>query len=163
MASTRVALAIFLCPLVLCVGCGLETPEAVEQWGDDWAAVAERTPGFVVWESYRGDEWRIWYRDLDGSGLRRLTPDEEDRDHFAPHVSPDGQYVAYLSQTSGTNAYRQSRRATPVLRLHRIADGRDTALVEGARSYYEDRAAVWLDSRELLFIASDGTTRRIDI
>jgi hypothetical protein len=35
--------------------------------------------------------------------------------------------------------------------------------VEGARSYYEDRAAVWLDSRELLFIASDGTTRRIDI
>jgi hypothetical protein len=123
----------------------------------------ERTPGFLVWESNRGGRWRIWYRDLDGSGLRRLTPDEEDRDHFAPHISPDGRYVTYLSQRSGTNAYGQTGETESVLRLHRIDDGRDTPLVEGARSYEEDRAAVWLDSRRLLYIAFDGTTRRIDI
>jgi hypothetical protein len=149
--------------LVSAGGCDRGIPEAAKPWVDDWAALAERTPGFVVWESYRGDRWRIWYRDLDGSGLRRLTPDEEDRDHFAPHLSPDGRYLAYLSQESGTNAYRQTADADPVLRLHRMEDGRDTVLVEGARSYYEDRVAVWLDSRSLLYIAADGTTRRIDI
>lgn len=163
MAATRIALAILLCALVSSVGCEPETPEGYRQLAEDWAAVAERTPGFLVWESYRSGRWRIWYRDLDGSGLRRLTPDEKDRDHFAPHVSPDGRYLVYLSQRSGTNAYGQTKRAEPVLRLHRIGDGRDTPLVEGARSYEEDRAAVWLDSRSLLYIAFDGTTRSIDI
>ena len=163
MFSARIVLAILLCVLVPSGGCEPGIPEAAKRWVDDWAAVVERTPGFVVWESYRSGRWRIWYRDLDGSGLRRLTPAEDERDHFAPHVSPDGRYVAYLSLRSDTNAYRQSKGAKPVLRLHRIDDGRDTALVEGARSYYEDRAVVWLDSRRLLYIASDGTTRRIDI
>ena len=163
MFSARIVLAILLCVLVPSGGCEPGIPEAAKRWVDDWAAVVERTPGFVVWESYRSGRWRIWYRDLDGSGLRRLTTAEDERDHFAPHVSPDGRYVAYLSLRSDTNAYRQSKGAKPVLRLHRIDDGRDTALVEGARSYYEDRAVVWLDSRRLLYIASDGTTRRIDI
>ncbi len=163
MATTRIALGILLCLLFSSNGCKPETPEAYKQLAEDWAAVAERTPGFVVWESYRSGRWRIWYRDLDGSGLRRLTPEEKDRDHFAPHVSLDGRHVVYLSQESGTNAYGQTRKAESVLRLHRIEDGHDTPLVEGARSYEEDRAAVWLDSRRLLFIASDGTTRRIDV
>ena len=70
MATTRIAIAILLCALVSSSGCKPETPEAYRQLAEDWAAVAERTPGFVVWESYRGDQWRIWYRNLDGSGLR---------------------------------------------------------------------------------------------
>ena len=162
MADTRIALAVLLCALVSASGCQPETPEAYRQLAEDWAAVAERTPGFVIWESYRSGRWRIWYRDLDGSGLRRLTPDEKDRDHFAPHVSPDGRYVAYLSQESGTNAYGQTQKAESVLRLHRVEDGHDTPLVEGARSYEEVRAAVWINPRRLLYIASDGTTRRLD-
>jgi len=163
MATTRIARAILLCALASSIGCEPETPEAYKQLVEEWATVAERTPGFLVWESNRSGRWRIWYRDLDGSGLRRLTPEEKDRDHFAPHLSPDGRYLAYLSQRAGTNAYGQTRKAESVLRLHRIEDGRDTPLVEGARSYEEDRAAVWLDSHSLLYIAFDGTTRSIDI
>jgi hypothetical protein len=163
MVSTRIALAILICVLFPSGGCEPETREATGRSVDDLAAAVERASGFVVWESNRSGRWRIWYRDLDGSGLRRLTPDEEGRDHFAPHLSPDGRYLAYLSQRAGTNAYRASKGASPVLRLYRIEDGSDTPLVEGARSYREDRAVVWLDARELLYIASDGTTRRIDI
>lgn len=163
MVAARIAPAILLCAVFFSTGCEPGTPEAYGQRAEEWAAIAERTPGFVVWESNRSGRWRIWIRDLDGSGLRRLTPDEEEREHFAPHLSPDGRHLTYLSQWSGTNAYAHTSGGESVLRLHRIRDGRDTPLVEGARSYYEDRAAVWLDARSLLYIASDGTTRRIDI
>ena len=123
----------------------------------------EQIPGFVVWESNRSGDWRIWMRRLDGSGLRQVTRDEEARQHFAPHLSPDGRHLVYLSQRTGTSAYRMWENSKSVLRLHRIADGHDEPLVKGARSYREDRAAVWLDSREVIYIASNGTTRSIDI
>ena len=66
-------------------------------WAERWQQMEELGRGFVVWESNRTGRWRIWYRNLDGSGLRQLSPEEEERDHFAPHISPDGNHLAYLS------------------------------------------------------------------
>ena len=57
---------------------------------DEWKRMAKLGRGFVVWESNRTGNWRIWHRSLDGSGLRQVTPDETDRDHIAPHISPEG-------------------------------------------------------------------------
>ena len=83
-------------------------------------STADRLPGlgkgFLVWESNRSGRWRIWYRNLDGSGLRQLSPEEEGRDHFAPHISPDGTHMAYLSYPTPLNAYRGiPKRVSPAL------------------------------------------------
>jgi hypothetical protein len=155
--SLAIALALLA---VAAVGCD----EPSRTPGDGAAKnLVEQIPGFIVWESNRSGDWRIWMRRLDGSGLRQLTPDEEARQHFAPHLSPDGRHLVYLSQRTGTSAYRMWENSDSVLRLLRIEDGHDEPLVKGARSYREDRAAVWLDSREVIYIAPDGTTRSIDI
>jgi len=160
MHSLAIALTLLA---VAAVGCDeiSRTPNA--EPGEAPKSRVEQIPGFVVWESNRSGHWRIWMRQLDGSGLRRLTPNEEGRQHFAPHLSPDGRHMVYLSQRTGTSAYRMWEKSDSVLRLLRIADGHDEPLVKGARSYREDRAAVWLDSRELIYIAPNGTTRSIDI
>ncbi len=49
-----------------------EEPDAETRAG--WAKLAELGEGFVVWESSRSGHWRLWRRDLDGSGLRRSVP-----------------------------------------------------------------------------------------
>jgi len=150
--------------LLLLAGVGVGCDEVVRTSnGEASKGHVEQNPGFVVWESNRSGDWRIWMRHLDGSGLRQLTADEEARQHFAPHLSPDGRHMVYLSQRTGTSAYRMWENSGSVLRLLRISDGHDEPLVKGARSYREDRAAVWLDSRELIYIAPNGTTRSIDI
>lgn len=157
--------------VVICAGlamlaCG---PEAEEQDlgsepSSEWRAHAELGPGFVVWESSRTGSWRIWQRQLDGSGLRQLSPDERRRDHFAPHISPDGRHLVYLSYPPGTNGYRRPQRNAGVtLRLLDLEAGEDRELAPQARSYYEDRAAVWIDGRRVIYIAGDGSTRSIDI
>src|SRR5262245_6150603 len=79
-----------------------ERAAAAPRAGDGEAAVsaeeaARLGEGFVVWESRRGGAWRIWRRDLDGGGLRQLSPEETGRDHCCAHVSPDGEHVVYLS------------------------------------------------------------------
>ena len=75
-------------------------------WAERWQQMGKLGRGFVVWESNRTGRWRIWYRDLDGSGLRQLSPEEEGRDHFAPHISPDGTHLVYLSYPTPRNAYK---------------------------------------------------------
>jgi len=62
-----------------------------------WRRMAKLGRGFMIWESNRTGNWRIWHRSLDGSDLRQVTPDETDRDHLAPHISPDGTRLVYLS------------------------------------------------------------------
>lgn len=120
--------------------------------------------GFVVWESNRTGDWRIWFRRLDGSGLRQLSPDEDGgRQHCCPHVSPDGRRVVYLSgQPAARDRWPDGG---PVGPLHIIGtDGEgDRVLVPEARTYGDDRAVVWVDDRELVFIAPTGHTELLDV
>ena len=120
--------------------------------------------GFIVWESQRSGRWRLWSRQLDGSGLRQLSPEEAERDHFCPHISPDGQQVLYLSYPQGRNAYQDHAPGDGVP-LHLIqADGtRDRVVVGRARAYFEDRAALWTSAHTFVYIAGDGTTRQLDL
>jgi hypothetical protein len=160
MPAAAIALALLT---ILSLGCDDGSRSPGTEHVEPPTSPVEQIPGFLVWESNRSGHWRIWTRRLDGEGLRQLTPHEERRAHFAPHLSPDGRHMVYLSHRAGTNAYRMWEDADPVLRLHRIADGHDVPLVKGARAYREDRAAVWIDSREVIYIAPNGTTRSIDI
>jgi hypothetical protein len=118
--------------------------------------------GVLVWESDRSGEWRIWSRKLDGSGLRQLTADEPGRDHFSPHISPDGRWVAYLSVAKGGASY-EPEGVEGVLHLIAVDGGEDRVIVESARSYFEHRAAVWRDPGTLIFISGETTTMELDI
>jgi hypothetical protein len=118
--------------------------------------------GVVIWESNRSGAWRIWSRHLDGSGLRQLTSDEPGRDHFCPHISPDGRWVAYLSVAKGKPNY-EPEGVEGSLHLIAVDGGEDRVVVESARSYFVHRAVVWRDPRTLIFISGDTTTRELDI
>ena len=139
----------------------LDTPD---DWRERWQEMGKLGRGFLVWESNRTGRWRIWYRNLDGSGLRQLSPDEEGRNHFAPHIALDGAQLVYLSYPVPWNAYHTHREGVLVsLHLLRIADGSDRVLVANARSYKGDRAVVWLGNRELIYIDGQGNTQQLDV
>jgi hypothetical protein len=148
----------------LLLDCRPASKDSPADWEDRWKQMGELGHGFLVWESNRTGRWRIWYRDLDGSDLRQLTPEEEERDHFAPHISPDGTHLAYLSYPVPRNPYKRHRPRAPVpLHLLRIADGSDRVLVQNARSYKGDRAVVWLGNRKLIYIDGGGNTQQLDV
>jgi len=127
-----------------------------------WEELADFRDGYVVWESDRTGRWRLWTRRLDGSGLRQLSPEEEGRDHFCPHISPDGDRIVYLSYPAGQHAYQDHRGGVPMHLMR--ADGTDDRIVvEQARAYFEDRAALWIDDHQFVYIAGDGTTRRLHL
>ncbi len=154
-----------LCALALgCAsfGCGKEDSPA--EWEERWQQMGSLGRGFLIWESNRTGRWRIWYRNLDGSDLRQLSPEEEGRDHFAPHISPDGTQLVYLSYPMDRNAYGTIPKGVSVpLHLLRIEDGSDRVLVPSARSYKGDRAVVWLGSDELIYIDGRGITRQLEV
>jgi hypothetical protein len=134
-----------------------ETRESPDDWVEQWQQMGKLGRGFLVWESNRTGRWRIWYRKLDGSGLRQLSPDEEGRDHFAPHIAPDGTHLVYLSYPAPWNAYQSIPKGVSVpLHLLRIGDGSDRVLVPSARSYREDRAVVWIGNHELIYPTPRG-------
>ncbi|HEY3964431.1 MAG TPA: LamG-like jellyroll fold domain-containing protein [Planctomycetaceae bacterium] len=139
-----------------------DEPDAATR--DGWRKLAELGSGFVVWESNRTGRWRIWRRELDGSGLRQISPEENGRDHFCPHLSPDGTRLVYLSYAAGTHTYEAGPPKGPVQMYLMNGDGsQNSQLSDSARAYYEDRAAVWLNEHELIYIDRDGLTRQIDI
>lgn len=117
--------------------------------------------GFIVWESNRSGRFRIWTQRLDGSGLRQLSPDEADRHHAAPHISPDGTRVAYVSLDYPWNRYPEE--TIGVLHLVAIDGGADRVLAERARTYFEDRAVTWIDDRSIAYIDGEGYTVRLDL
>ncbi len=129
-------------------------------------AEAERAllgDGFVVWESNRGGDWRIWQVRLDGTGLRRLSPDEPGRQHCCPHLSPDGKRMVYLSRSGSRTEYPEGP-APGALRLVHLDDRSEETLVEAARTYgWGDRAAVWKSDDELIYIDGDGRTVLLDL
>jgi hypothetical protein len=129
-----------------------------------WQTLAERGDGFVIWESNRTGNWRLWRRNLDGSGLRQLSPNEKGRDHFCPHISPDGENVVYLSYPQGSHTYQAIPKGkTCPLRLITTDGTGDRVLADSARGYFEDRGAVWLDNEELIYIDGSGVTRQLNV
>jgi len=134
------------------------TTEVTENVG----APSDLGDGLLVWESNRSGAWRIWSRNLDGSSPSQLTADEPGRDHFAPHFSPDGRWVAYLSVASSGREY-EPEGVQGTLHLIAVDGGEDRVVVESARSYFEHRAVVWRDPRTLIFISGETITMELDI
>ncbi len=134
------------------------------QDAEGWADVGQAGDGVVVWESDRTGRWRIWARDLDGGRLRQVTPDEDGRDHYCPHISPDGARLLYLSYPRNRNGYKDHRRtdAAP-LHLLDLATGADRIVAEDARAYFEHRAAVWIDASTFNYIGGNGQTFEHDL
>ncbi len=118
--------------------------------------------GLLVWESNRSGAWRIWARALEGSEPQQLTPDERGRRHCCPHLSPDGEWVAYLSLPEGKPKYSAGRVSGP-LRLVRPDASDERELAPAARTYFEHRAAVWRSENELIYIDGDGRTVMVDV
>ncbi len=133
-------------------------------WQPKWEEMASLGRGYVVWESNRSGRWRLYYRELDGTGKRQLTPDEQDRDHYGTHISPDGTRVVYISYPRTRNAYNPLRSGeTAQLRIVNIDGSNDRELVSNARAYFENRAAVWINNHELIYIDGEGYTCRLDL
>ncbi len=113
--------------------------------------------GFLVWESNRSGNWRVWTRELTSSAPRRLTPDEGTRQHCCAHISPDGSWVAYLSHPDAMAGYADGG-SEGTLHLIRPDGSGDRVLAERARSSWESRAVVWRSADELIYIRGDGST-----
>lgn len=169
-----------LAAVVAAQGCGSSEPESsappistplapVSQASPTPVAAgsaAEPTPvfsnaGFIVWESNRSGAWRLWSSDLVGARPRQLTPDEPRRRHCCPHIAPDGSSIAYLSLPSGRARYLDED-AVGELRLIELAEGTQRRLADAARTYFEHRAAVWIDDDNLHYIAGDGAVMRLN-
>lgn len=113
--------------------------------------------GFVVWESNRSGRWRIWIRDLADGEPRQLTPDQGRRLHCCPHISPDGQRIAYMSLPPDQKGYPEGG-ATGTMFLIAPHGSAPRPILSAARNYYENRAAVWKSSTELIYIEPEGFT-----
>jgi hypothetical protein len=158
--------------LLLVLGCGDDAPGAApvaeaapaQATGGDETRPFERSlgEGFVVWESNRTGDWRIWTRRLDGSGLRQFTADEPERQHCCPHLSPDGKWVAYLSFAGRKDKYPEAGIAG-TLRLQGVDSRDEPRTVAEARTYFENRAVVWRDAQHLIWIDAAGDTRERDL
>lgn len=127
----------------------LPKPEAVKP-------ITSMGVGFLVWESNRSGRWRIYRIELDGTNFRQISPEEADRDHYCPHLSPDGTQLVYLSYPANTNTYQEHKEGVTVPMHIMSSDGKsDRILIDNARAYGEDRAVVWVNDNKFHFI--DGT------
>ncbi len=104
-------------------------------------------------------------RHLDGSGLRQISPDERERDHFGVHVSPDGTRLVYLSYPRPFHSYREPDEPgkTARLMLLDLRGGEPRVIAEPARSYGASRSAVWIDAHRLLYLDADGDTVELEV
>lgn len=97
-----------------------KTPAAWQTWGTEFLtgdrattadvatmkAFARGRTGFVVWESRRPSgtrqlKYRIWKRNLDGSGLAMVSgaPFTDGYAHLGPRISPDGRFVIFAGRS----------------------------------------------------------------
>ncbi len=120
---------------------------------------AER--GLLVWESNRSGAWRIWRRPLDADTPSQLTADELGRRHCCPHLAPDGSRLVYLSLPEGRDYPGPT--TTGELRLLDLESGAARTLAPAARTYLENRAAVWHGGEAVAFIDGEGRSVRLDL
>ncbi len=146
--------------LVALAGCGAAAPR--DNPLPEAALAGADRHGFVVWESNRSGSWRIWRAGLGGGDPEQLSPDEDGRRHCCAHIAPDGERLVYLSLPSGRQRYFDGDSIGPLRWL--ATDGSEGGtLAESARTYFEHRAAVWLDERTVSFIDEDGAVRTVDL
>jgi len=119
--------------------------------------------GLLVWESNRGGEWRIWTRRLESPAAKMLSPQEPDRQHCCAHLSPDGSRLVYLSRSVPNDQYPELEVAGE-LRLVNLKTARARTLVPDARPYgWGNRAAVWRNGSEVIYIDGKGRTQLLDV
>ena len=118
--------------------------------------------GFVVWESNRSGNWRIWIRNLAGGQPTQLSPNEGPRIQCCPHISPDGAWIAYLELEAGQDAYPRGGAIGSMILVHPDGSGR-RKILDSARNYFENRAAIWKTATSLIFITPERTTSLLDI
>ncbi len=124
---------------------------------DSYETIAKMGQGFIIWESNRSGSWRLWRIGLDGKGLKQISPDESARDHYCPHISPNGRKVVYLSYPKGQDGYHAYNVNKPAPMHIMNTDGTgDRVILPSARAYSEDRAVVWVDDDTFHYINGDG-------
>ncbi len=160
----KLALLLLVLPLLMtnfAYAEGVDDPKSWRAAQDELASLGD---GFLVWESSRTGSWRLWTRPLNADGKeRQLSADEKDRDHFCPHLSPDGTRLVYLSYPKGKHTYEKIDSAIKVpLYLMDVATGKTRPLADNARAYGEDRAAVWRNDHELVYIGADEKSYLVD-
>lgn len=138
-----------------------DEPDATTR--EAWQKLSQLGRGFVIWESNRTGHWRIWRREIDGANLRQISPEEKDREHYCPHLSPDGTRLVYLSYPTGLDTYDHRPSEGMPLNVLSSEGGQPKLAAPRARDYYEDRAAVWLDKDNLVYIDGDGFTCELDL
>jgi hypothetical protein len=125
-----------------------------------WQQLARFGDGYVVWESNRSGQFRLWQRQLNGSGLAMLTPDDG-HEHYAPHICPDGTRIAFFRYAKGTSVYSKKknpqRGETALCLINRDGSGLK-ALTQDARISETggDRGVVWIDDERLIFVNWGG-------
>lgn len=152
--------------LVLTLGCGgeSEAERARSSGPPPELGGAALGDGFVVWESKRSGDWRIWTRRLDGSGLRQLSPGDDPRQHCCPHISPDGKKVVYLARGTAVKDSYPEPKTPGALFLIEIDGGAEPVSLARARPYgYGNRAVVWHGPNELAHVDEEGRTLLLDL
>ena len=138
---------------------GLDNATSVEK-SEDLARITSMGNGFLVWESNRTDGiWRLYRMELDGTGLRQISPNEIERGHFCPHISPDGKRLVYLSYPINGHSY--NKHASNVVVPMHIMNSNGSSnriLIPNARAYGADRAVVWIDNDRFIYIDGNGIT-----
>lgn len=119
------------------------------------ADAVEAGEGLVVWESDRTDAWRIWWSPLERPSARPLSPDEPGRAHCCAHLAPDGKRLLWLSLPRGSENYPRNG-AVGTLRLTDLARGVDRVVHPAVRTYFEHRAATWVDDRRVAVVLGAG-------
>ncbi|HUU03768.1 MAG TPA: malectin domain-containing carbohydrate-binding protein [Myxococcota bacterium] len=122
------------------------------------ASLANGQTGIVCWQSRRTGALRIFACDLDGAGLRQVSPDAPGKDHLAPLISPDGTRILYF-QTNipliGDNYYSDHVGDLMLVDADDTDGSSSRLLVSGVRTYFECRVARWLDDDRIAYIGSD--------
>jgi len=113
--------------------------------------------GLLVWQSRRSGPLRIFTSNLDGTGLRQLTPDVSSKDHIAPMLSPGGKKVIYYETATLTESTFYDDHVGQLM----IVDSSDTkgstakVLLTEVRTFFECRFARWIDDDTIAYIGKD--------
>ena len=118
--------------------------------------------GVVAWISRRdGGACRIYARNIDGSGFRRVSPlNDPGYDHVAPEISPDGSKLLYWRITTrnesvdSAGGFYADEVGSMCIVDTNDTDGSSAQMLvsNDVRIYWEWRWARWLDGDRIYFI-----------